>query len=689
MPLELIEILRKLPKGNNNLDSSIDETRAICTLLQLVTKCDITRGHVDIIGSNHRYVLYASDGDTIPAFILMLGTQKRRTKHGAPWLNVFECSCNASTRTRMDESVCIANTDEMSHPCDSGSTPTMLNDLKDVNINNHTILTLIHPFLRQSPSEVGPHPTGCSQPVTNTTMPMLCITRCNGHCTTIPVDPIGLQRACNALRRGPAVFHKTIITQSSGYTLTMIVNAGTFRLCLFETEKILRNVDTTQDTIALATLVHSFNRFDSMIETIQEDTCLNKTGCTTVTGMVAVAQFLLKSSSMAVLIRSIGERNFLETYSGMDRDAIYNVLSAMALVSDNNHVARIVSQLHGKEIVSYVSDTALLGHNNVQHEKEIEKGMLASKKHANDFRIFQSGSLIYDIAHKNNASVADVLHNKFHLNFQEISTALYSGISFCNGLSYGAYLKEVDATTRFQFINNFDFPGCYDHTVKHLLETGALSLSNATHPVEWTLLKHGFYVQHYSFDDTSPTEIECHITNSGVIFFRCKCDTETYDKVDGFVGVAYIIPSLVINNTVTGDETQLHKSTRGQDTPLRCNATDINKLVQRVRDITNEKASSVQMLLSNAAETLIYINAICIHNSLCYTTPGHVKPANMTHISKRHHNELRNAWLHTNILKASNFCNGVQNELFYTIYARLTHLSRYGHTCMWATLPYL
>jgi hypothetical protein len=132
---------------------------------------------------------------------------------------------------------------------------------------------------------------------------------------------------------------------------------------------------------------------------------------------------------------------------------------------------------------------------------------------------------------------------------------------------------------------------------------------------------------------------------------------------------------------------------------------------------------SPEQLMRDAAETLFYIKAICLHNNFDFVyengnrpeTPVNTEEGDDTYnpsnkgkrgVRRKHTNKgkrgvsrkptneknlelLCNAWLYTNTLKAATLCKGVQNPEFYTLYSKLMNLSKHGGVCIWGTKPYL
>ncbi|KAJ1466415.1 hypothetical protein T484DRAFT_1756654 [Baffinella frigidus] len=562
-----------------------------------------------------------------------------------------------------------------------GDTSSIIRSIQDTKIENASIIQMIQPLLMRSPCATPPHPKSStrleSRPCVDIWVTM------GGVETNVPVSREGIDLAGNVLRAGIMAYSKTMLVQTNEYKVTMRLYEGVFKLQLHRVEDIFTRDESLEEAAALVTVSHTFHQFDSIIQETIPFTAVNSAGHVQVTGMRAVAQELLRYNTIATPIQSGGSSKALYNHAGMHPSDIMGVFQQMSLVTDDCDIATAINKgFGGKPVVQYAGSDALVG----IHTPEANLGGTTSMQtvpadtnsndHSIKFEVCHSSALSYSIAHKNYGNISHTLTSRFFLDFQEISNALYSGVSFCHALAYLQPPIVLNDTTSVHLINGLDFPLKNINTLQSIIESATTKMSFATHPVPWTVVNHAFYVNRFDGCKSNRMQIECYIADSGVIFFRHKKQDTFSNEVNLFIGAAYMAPKLFANSCQV-DET----------CPRSANTSDA--LLEKVVHLSYPHPTSREELMRNAAEILFHINAICIHNDLCCLGTHGTHRDKIAEDNKKYHTMLRTVWVHTNLRKAADMCGGIQNCQFYTILAQLKNLSINSSANEWVSLPYL
>lgn len=698
----------------------------ICSLLKTFTECEVyTSGseYIRTIGTQGRYLLYIHDKQIIPSFMFML-TRPR------VYINKHKCTKRyrgICTQTATNEMKILNHKDHSMRVfsctgefnCEmqrlNGGMAMLMESMGNEMTNNDHILKNIHAYTRQTHSS---HSRFTSlTPVSNSDVALtVYVTEDDGSVTVLPVLSIGLQCARNALRNTGALYHTRlpsntvnteclhaiVIAQNHDYTLSMLLYAATFHLRLHKTEDLFNSTVCYTETASLVTMSHKFHSLDSVIE--HSVTALplnvpqsvpqsvpdhNKTkrhiiNPTRVSGMLSVTHQLLRSNMVPATIRSMGSNCVTDMYAGMHSADVTRTLRAMCLVTDNRQIEKALNRLHRGVVVKLVSGIDLFC---------VEDGSNTDVCNV-DFRIHRSGVLNYAIAHQNTC-VTSILNRTIGFDMQEISTALYSGVSFCHACAYEEYPVHITHGFSVHLINASDFQENYTDAVHKLLETEAGVVSSVSHAVHWSRLRHNFHVQQsVSSVNQTPLGIECHATKSGLVFFRRVGQAMSPRGVDGFFGAVYVVPSLARACPVApggnvssppNPSQPIHKTVHPTPNPSH----PVHKVVHLASQLAAQSPTSNVLFLRNATETLFHINSMCIHNAVNKHMPGDERIS--AFISPKQHAQLREVWLHTFMSRAYKLCGSSHKSEFYRIYAYLSNIASLpmDSAGYWRTVPYV
>ena len=763
------QLLRLQRSGLTNPNDTMvanSVTLQVCALLQI---SDLGCGDLGAVGGGYhrmrvvgkqgRYALYTGDNLTAPRFLFMLrlprvGGQERRagvatTTPPHCCLGVFFCSTSdsSSANSSANSSAGIADTlnTTTAKPLGCGATE-LLRLTHDTATHNAVIIRAMQPFMRANHSVVD---RGDQDGL------VVHVAQCDGSNSYVPILEIGLKAARDALRRKAGVYASIVIAQTTEYTISMELRSGLFKLRLdrtddlFESERGCSGDDGRSS--ALTSLSHQFHWLDSVVEETHTarrrvvSSSLHKTAqnCRQrVSGMLPVVQAILRDNVAAVRIRSMGCNPAVSTYAGMHLADIALVLRTLCLVTDNCKLAGAINGVYRGIVVTHITDTALVsgatlprtGCNLVQQPSAGHLAAVLKTDHRYcddydydydcnntlvDFRVLHSGALRYATAHQN-TRISALLMNSLGLDIQATSTALYSGIAYCHSCAYDTPPVQVTPGVWTHLINASDFPVHLRNTVDCVLVTAAKELISCGSPVPWSTLRHNFRVPN---GHVTAVGVECHVTKSGFVFFRCAKDAPPCvgavcsgsgsgsgsSKHGEFVGAVYIAPSFVRALFVAdgGDSSSSSSSAVAAPASL-CEASSstaaaarpswrtrrpTHPLVDVVTRLAAEAPASKDLLLRNATETIFHINAMCVHNDVCQLQRPNkeLSTAAASRLNEKHHAMLRTVWLHTNMVKASRVCAGVQNAEFCRIYAYLSNLAQLplNDVSYWATMPFV
>jgi hypothetical protein len=607
-----------------------------------------------------RFIVYDSAQTSVPYAVLMV------LRHSV--LSVFECKWG-----------------ERDLKLPGGD---LLSALTDPVKSNADVLHLMHPFLCKTPLNATDSDAGSdTETVCLEDSVVVHIPEIHDGAREHPrsaaklrLSATGMRCARDALRERGALYtdpnmNTIVLAQDAEYTLNMWLHSGVFKLQLHDTERLLAANAATD--LPLVTVSHRFHSMDNFVEETQLLHCpssgkqCKRSLPFRVTGMVAAAQTLLRRNVTAVPLRSMGSNRVASVYQDMHPVDITRVFHAMRLVSDNPQIANYLNRLRAtnspkRAIVTCVSGAVLT----VPKTEDTRV----------DVRLYHSSALRYAIAHQNIA-VTGFLRGKCGLDIREISTALYSGIAFCHACAYDAWpVLQNDTGDTVHLINGTDFTKSEIDAVTKLViyettnatkslrdKVGSLIERTGVSPERWSRLRHNFRVG-VNGEFHPILSIECHATDSGVVFFRRVKDPHAGRAT--FIGAAYVPPGHRASFT---DSSHTH---RPLHTSPRVGVSE--NLCLTVAELAVQTASSKRAILRNATESLFHLNSICIQNR-------------STRLGNREtHAMLRKAWLHTYMLRIARACGGVNNTDYYGLYAHISNLAAMplDAAAYWGTVPY-
>jgi hypothetical protein len=710
----------------------------ICLLLQKNTHTEIRisgNEYICTIGKQGRYLLYTHEEQVIPRFMFILVRRrmhKNKDVHSKHNIDRDKCKKPHELGDINDTShslrifSCTGEVGSKIQQTGGGGMNVLLKSMSDDMVDNEHILKNVHAYTRQM----------CRSPGSNASLALscsdiglaVCVTEDEKAVSVIPVLSTGLQCARNALRNTGALYHThvqnspayeeeiytVVIAQNREYTVSMVLYAGKFHLRLQKTEELFEcsTFDTTPT--AIITMSHKFHSLDSVVEHIstRNMTHQSNTRHIRVSGMLAVTHELLRLNVVSAPVRSMGSNYVADMYTDMCLHDITQALRVMCLITDNKRVANSLNKRYPGVVVKHVCSKDLLHLKDVSNTDAFDNsvgntGNIDNTDLLTDFRIHRSGVLNYAIAHQN-VGVTSILNRTMGVGMQEISTAIYSGISFCHACAYGETPMETEHGVRVHLINGSDFPEKYTKLVHKLVETETLVLSSAASVVRWSKLRHNFHVQESANRVTrDPLRIECHATESGLVFFRRVGQALSHVEEPIFFGAVYMIPSLArgachLDSTaspmiqqpdtvdvdhITENPEAIHSATRSH----RAATHPMHRVVHLVSQLASQATTTDVLFLRNATETLFHINSICIHNSVSFKNRTQTPLKLSKFISPEQHQKLRQVWLHTHTSKAYKFCGRSQKTEFYRIYAHLSNLAALplDSAGYWHTIPYV
>ena len=687
--------LRKLPRDPTHPRKSTNisdptYTSEICALMHQNTDCKTCSTDdlfIQVVGRHRVLVYLASTNSTnvcsnmIPSLVLIQPSPPPRCKQN-------------TQNTPVKVFALGGKFDQLG---DNAS--RLLQELERSRVGNNAILRMMRPFL-QRPTTVIPSVVR-QQHVIGLTV---CIPRCDGSIGELGVCSLGMQCAREALRNVVSlagVAHGTngcpretsiLISQNNEYKMTLVLgdSARAFQLHVHRTEDIFSNTKHLSTPLSLCTLSHNFHPMDSVVEEVHHTLVPKCRGRSSgVRGLLAVTQELLRRNVVAATVQSMGTNVGANVYTGMGYREGIDILRAMAFVTDEKSVADALNRGQRKSVVTHVEETVGLMYAGASNDASANV----------DFWAHHVGALSYAIAHQNPAILGH-MGKKHMLTVQEVCMALYSGIAFCHACAYDMEAVEVFPGVRVHVINGTDIRKEGIVEVHRMVRDTATVLSSQTQQT-WSDVRHNFRETEDAGADTLVVSIQCHIAESGLIFFQRTNASHVSKPRDGFIGAVYIPPCIVkrppsapvsiwpIIAYPESIELQakdvLHDGTV-QDDSRGCEHTVIHAvghgamttdvILSRVKQLAVQTPETIQMLLINATETLFYLNAICIH----------------TDKSVDYHQKLRQAWLCTQRVRAMRLCgDDAQNASFYGVYAHLSNLAALplDSAGYWANIPYV
>ena len=662
-------------------------TATLCVLLR--TETTVKNGpvieHVQVVGTQGRYLLFLSSNTNpmVPSFVLMTAHTSRVHTNSinvvpACTLRVFRCGTADPTYV------------DTSHGTSIGcGTRIFVQLLQSKSTCNRDISRAMQPFFVASRPRHSTTACDTHSSIHKTRRNLaVCVTQPDGACTGfLPVISEGLLAAQSALRSRHDIDADIIIAQNHDLCVKLILFDSEFRLCLYHTEDLLSS--HVSRPVPIVTLSHKFHAFDCIVEEKHDDKFLGH-----VTGLLAVVQELLRRNVIATPIRFMGSNRTRDMYSGMHQTDICSVLSQLHLVSDNIHIARTLNHKYKTPVVRYMDSSTLLVESMLTPKSSLSNslGDVASYAnevadvHQNNFQLHHCNALLYASAH-HNRTIQGLLNHGFGMDLQEITTAIQSGIAFCNSCAYDQDPVKIDNDTgdvHIHVINGIDFSVDYMDDMTKILTQSVASFS--AHDSLWSKVRHNIHANQDQGHGGGLFMVECHVAASGVCFFRrVATDMSRLGGLHGkFVGAAFVTPSLLTKFVFEEKEEDA--------TPLQTQANpgvirSPHAMISVAMELASHDLLSPHALIQNATETLLLINAMCVHNNV-RNTRTNMKTYGL---NRKYHKMLRQAWLHTNMFKAARMCGGTGNPDFYRLYSHLSKLSLLPMDTVnfWVTMPYV
>ena len=403
------------------------------------------------------------------------------------------------------------------------------------------------------------------------------------------------------------------------HIVRMLLGFNSFKLCIISTEANNRREQGTEALVADVTISHTFSPFDCLLEETKTGVFQKGVYCSGTFGLMAVAQHLLRSN-IPRPIKSICVVDRKWNYN-MCRDEIVKLLVRMNLESDQPRVVSDIEIVHKQPVVTLVRDgqeNYKITHTMLPNEVGIPIGVSRglSEKDSTDFRMYHSNAITYDIAFKNRSPSFKKLKQDFKLNDQEIANALYAGISFCHAACVAEHhIKSEDESYTYRSINPEHIPNDQTKEVDSIRSKAVqLIINSAQDAITWVPIIHNFYITHNMHHNNNLLNIECHISATGLLFFRETVHTHKEAELP-FMGGMYIFPKLVSNasdylryNTILPLNHHHSNKQKGQE------IESFEHMYHRIDEITRKFKIDPSTMLAYAAELLFYIKSICRHN---------------------------------------------------------------------------
>ena len=633
-----------------------------------------------ILCKKKRYILYSGSDSTIPSFVFMWSLHQQ--KHGEKKNNHLNKVLQVFSFTG-DVGVV------------GGGGVSLIQSLHNPSAINAHIIRDMAPFIWRPAATVSNGAIRTNIRVQRDDLVSVVGVRDkSGHVSDLNVYTVGVETVdamtkCiggmgDCPRNARALLqHRATIARNETYTLDALFWKGTFFLSLYQTHDILTCSDSSIETLVpLVTLSHDFHFMGSIVEQRR----YNPSGDDgTITGMLKVVHAILRREIPAAPIRFMVGTRDVQVYRDMQAVDVTQILRAMRLVSDDRAVVKFINARHSGSIVAtLVKSDKLIPPKYLPGTARNSDKCCGSAEPCSDFVLHHSGTLRYAVAHTNK-HIMTRLKRSPGLNVPEVCTLLHSGIAFCCSYAYGMAPTEIYHGVGVHLINRSDFPSDCEDLVDAAI-TAAVDVMQSETVVLWVQVSHNFCVQAAVDTKNHKIELECHIAETGLVFFRRKghvvttggsCTASVYIPP----GIIRTLPGLVdlaieppVIPTPTPAVIPLH--------PIPVYVHDEHPLVQVATKFGSENLLNKQSLLRNATETLFMINAICVHNKTLLDKSGS---------SVKYHKMLRTVWFHTYVHRAVQLCGGMQNIQFYTIYAHIGNLAALplNNVGEWAQVPYV
>ena len=635
-------------------------------------------GCMHVVGKQGRYLLYRGCHTKTPSMILMMPPPHVDTsatnKEHMDMNEKTELEDNLSNHCYQKLSIfSCETTHNILKEFELGKTSDkILKNLVDIKVHNREIIIEMQFFSHAfQPSHIDLTPKYDAEQ--EVFIPMQ-----SASDAVLPITRLGLMNARKSLRTiGSVVASKPnmnisdftrniVITHNQHFHMNMDIHAGVFKLCLYHTEDVFHN-DTQKNmqAVPITVLSHTFHHLDKMVEEIHTDHTIHNKRPQRVRGMLKLANSLLRGNMPLAYVRKIATTPDDAMYRDMSERDIVSALAGLKLQHDDADVVRILNKAYDGVFAKQTDANEL---KTIQSIKSTKTPVNYTKPSV-DFRLLTSGCLNYAIAHQN-TSISGKLNKNWGMDYREISTALCSGISYCeSGLDFNTWSFETG------FINETDFSMTQRTQIKEMIHMKKHDIFEYSRSDEgWENVRHNFTTG----ENDHMGIITCKIMQEGWLLFQLQGMS---------IGV-YVVPSLyrisaqalTSSNQVkipdvieTGVKivdiikpviTRNHKSTN--------NATNRES---KMKQIGNKHVGCRISLLCNATEMLYYINIIFMHNAP----------------QENIHKLVRDAWLVTHMIYAAKICGGFNNSEFYMIYSHLQNLKSLPLDSVgyWATVPYV
>jgi hypothetical protein len=478
----------------------------------------------------------------------------------------------------------------------------------------------------------------------------------------LPITRLGLEHAQESLRtvgcmilsgdetENPQFTRNILIAQNHHYQVKMKLHAGVFKLYLYHIEDVLLNdINTNGKAIPITVVSHTCHRLDRMVEEIHTDHTVHNKLQGRVHGMIKLANSLLRESMPLASVKSIAAIPDDTMYMHMTNVDIVASLAGLKLQHDNTSVIEKLNKAYGGPFVKYTN------------ANELRTNQENDEKQPVNFILEPSMCLKHAIAHQNKPLAGKL--NGMGWDMDQISTALYSGISYCESCPYpNIYEYEIG------FVNETDFPTTQRSIIKEIIDRNKKEMFN--HSDLWEPVRHNFTTN----DGENDRIVECKITQESLLLFRRKGMS---------IGV-YAIPGTYkepAQESISSNPQPIIKTPNQYSKSSHQHSTSRHskRVIASMKQIGNKCVDCRTSLLHNATEMLYYINLICMHNPPV--------PSGKTDI----HKLLRDAWLVTHMIYAANICKGPGNSEFYMIFSHLQNLKSlpFNSVGFWSTVPYV
>jgi hypothetical protein len=642
-----------------------------------------------VVGKQGRYLIYRGFHTNTPSMVLMIppphvNLSRTSKEHiGISEKNEVEDDFSNSHNQTLNFFSC-AMTQNISGNDELGNTSSyMIQALLDTRIHNSDIVSRMLMFSHAcKPSDIDLTPD--SDIEQNVYIPMQ-----SGR-GTLPITRLGLEHARNSLRTvgcmilsegemtGSGFTRNILIAQNHHFQVNMNLHAGVFKLCLYHTEDVLQNDPKTNTTaIPIVVISHTCHRLDNMVEEIHTDHTVQNKRQSGVYGMIKLANSLLRESIPLTSITSIASIPDDEMYRDMSNVDIVKSLAALKLQHDNASVVSTLNKAYGGKFAKHTDADEL---KTIQCIKSVQYPEKDSERSI-DFKLVPSGCLNHAIAHQNQ-NLSGPLNKSMGWDLREISTALCSGMAYCESRPYATMCQYGIG-----LVNETDFSTKQRSIIKKVIHMKQKEMFKDDG--SWKTVRHNFTINKVKNDHI----IECTITHGPLLLFRRQgmsigvyampC---LYEEPIQQLTSHSLASQLNIMDTIETGAKIIDIINPGIESNPKSTIKTPNKhskssynIIPTMNQIGNKYVGCRTSLLCNATEMLYYINVICMHNA-----PTRFEKKNI-------HQLVRDAWLVTHMIYAAKICGGYNNSEFYMIYSHLQNLKSlpFDSVGYWATVPYV